>query len=111
VAINLTSNRAAVAVGKAARSSQDMRAFPSQGKGVHVLHVEGDLLWFGTGARPSAPDLGQPGQAEEEVEDVTTGIDHVESEDGILNDELKAEEQTISDSQILEEKVEQLEVI
>lgn len=46
-----------------------MRQFPSQGKGVFVLHVEGDLLWFGSGSRPLTPNLGHPGQTQDDDDD------------------------------------------
>ncbi|XP_055314596.1 eukaryotic translation initiation factor 2D [Sitodiplosis mosellana] len=45
VAVNLTSNRSAVAVGLLARSSADLYMAANQGVGVKILHVFGDKLW------------------------------------------------------------------
>ncbi|XP_065339791.1 eukaryotic translation initiation factor 2D [Cloeon dipterum] len=117
VAVNTNSNRASVAVGKAARSSQDMKAFPTQGKGVLILHVEGDHLWFGTGARPNIPDLGLPGVAlDEESEEENASSAEVEDaeesaevqEEG-TGEEVKNEvetglEERLQDTKIAEEE-------
>lgn len=45
VAINLTSNRAAVAIGQLARSSSDLYMCGGVGVCVNTLHVFGDKLW------------------------------------------------------------------
>lgn len=45
VAVNLTSNKAAVAVGLLAKSSDDLYMSGGVGIGVSVLHVFGDKLW------------------------------------------------------------------
>jgi len=105
VAINLNQNRAAIAVGKAARSSQDMRSNPSHGKGVLVLHVEGDHLWFGTGARPAIPDLGAPVEAqdeeEEEIGNTESGPADAEPEPEVAIENSKADSEVVD----LEEKL------
>ncbi|XP_063706221.1 eukaryotic translation initiation factor 2D [Culicoides brevitarsis] len=48
--INLTSNKAVIAVGLLAHSSQDLYMCGGRGVAVHVLHVFGDKLW---GMEPS----------------------------------------------------------
>lgn len=45
VAVNLTSNKAAVAIGVLAKSSDDLYMSGGVGIGVNVLHVFGDKLW------------------------------------------------------------------
>lgn len=45
VAVNLTSNKAAVAIGWLAKSSDDLYMSGGVGVGVNVLHVFGDKLW------------------------------------------------------------------
>lgn len=45
MAVNLTSNRSAVAIGQLARSSADLYMAANQGVGVKILHVFGDKLW------------------------------------------------------------------
>jgi hypothetical protein len=112
VAVNLSNNRAAVAVGSTARTSQNMRQFPSQGKGVLVLHVEGDLLWFGSGSRPSAPNLGHPGQTQEDEDDAAQSISQEEysKEDARQIEESHSAEERSNTTDGLEEKVEDLTV-
>jgi len=112
VAVNLSNNRAAVAVGSTARTSQNMRQFPSQGKGVLVLHVEGDLLWFGSGSRPSAPNLGHPGQTQEDEDDAAQSISQEEysKEDARQIEESHSNEEKSNTTDGLEEKVEDLTV-
>lgn len=57
VAVNLTKNKAPVAVGKAANSSYDMYMCAKRGKCVEVLHYYGDLLsTYGT--KLVVPELG-----------------------------------------------------
>lgn len=57
VAVNLTSNRAPIAVGMAANSSYDMYMCAKRGKCVQVLHYYGDLLsTYGT--KLVVPELG-----------------------------------------------------
>ncbi|XP_031626569.1 eukaryotic translation initiation factor 2D [Contarinia nasturtii] len=45
VAVNLTSNRSAVAIGLLARSSADLYMAANAGVGVRIMHVFGDKLW------------------------------------------------------------------
>ncbi|KAG4069725.1 hypothetical protein HA402_002304 [Bradysia odoriphaga] len=45
VAVNLTSNKAAIAIGLLAKSSDDLYMSGGVGIGVNVLHVFGDKLW------------------------------------------------------------------
>ncbi|KAF4530566.1 hypothetical protein B566_EDAN009721 [Ephemera danica] len=59
VAVNLSTNKAPVAVGKTALSSMDMYMSAKRGKGVHILHTIGDHLWFHS-QRPPVPELGPP---------------------------------------------------
>ena len=61
VAVNTNRNRAAVAVGLTALSSQDMYMAGKRGKGVEILHCVGDYLWQLAGTKESPPDLGPPG--------------------------------------------------
>jgi hypothetical protein len=92
-----------------------MRQFPSQGKGVFVLHVEGDLLWFGSGSRPSAPNLDHPGQTLED-DDAAQSISQEEfsTEDARQIEETHSAEEAstmkVGDGTGLEEKVEELMV-
>lgn len=60
VAINTNRNRAAVAVGLTALSSQDMYMAGKRGKGVEILHCIGDYLWQ-AGTKESPPEWGPPG--------------------------------------------------
>jgi len=89
-----------------------MRQFPSQGKGVLVLHVEGDLLWFGSGSRPSAPNLGHPGQTQEDEDDAAQSISQEEysKEDARQIEESHSNEEKSNTTDGLEEKVEDLTV-
>lgn len=45
VAVNLTSNKAAIGIGLLSKSSDDLYMSGGVGVGVHVLHVFGDKLW------------------------------------------------------------------
>ncbi len=60
VAVNSNRNRAAVAIGLAALSSQDMYMAGKRGKGIEILHCFGDFLWQ-AGTKENPPDLGPPG--------------------------------------------------
>jgi translation initiation factor 2D len=57
--VNLSTNRAAFAVGAAALSSEDMYMAGGRGKGVRILHFYGDHLWA-SGSRQEMPVLGRP---------------------------------------------------
>ncbi|XP_067012499.2 eukaryotic translation initiation factor 2D [Anabrus simplex] len=59
VAVNLSCNKAAIAVGKAALSSIDMYMSGKRGKAVNVLHFVGDELWS-YGTKLALPELGPP---------------------------------------------------
>lgn len=59
VLINTEENKAAVAVGVTARSSEDMYLAAGHGKCVEVFHVIGDMLCQ-LGKPPLRPDLGLP---------------------------------------------------
>ncbi|XP_071117777.1 eukaryotic translation initiation factor 2D-like [Haliotis cracherodii] len=62
-AVSLVGNRAAVAVGTACLSGEDMYMSGMRGKGVEVVHILGDQLWeFGDQSNP--PDLGDDGLME-----------------------------------------------
>ncbi|KAF0294975.1 Eukaryotic translation initiation factor 2D [Amphibalanus amphitrite] len=65
VAVNTEINRAPVAVGWAARDSQDLYMSGGRGKAVLMVHVVGDLLWE-MGTRRQPPELGAPGGEPEE---------------------------------------------
>ncbi|XP_034251739.1 LOW QUALITY PROTEIN: eukaryotic translation initiation factor 2D [Thrips palmi] len=58
VSVNLSTNRAPIAVGVAAHSSQDMYMCGGRGKCVNVLHFVGDLLW--SQGKYNVPELGPP---------------------------------------------------
>ena len=55
--INLIENKAAVAVGTATQSSEDLYMQGMRGKAVNILHTVGDQLW-NMGNRVEAPNLG-----------------------------------------------------
>jgi len=55
--INLINNKAAVAVGTALHSSEDLYLQGMRGKAVNVLHCVGDHLWI-MGNKGQSPDLG-----------------------------------------------------
>merc|ERR1719188_1014520 len=57
--VNLVTNRAALAVGTAALSSEDMYMAGGRGRGVRILHCYGDQLWE-SGSRVQMPELGEP---------------------------------------------------
>ena len=57
--VNLVTNRAALAVGTAALSSEDMYMAGGRGRGVRILHCYGDQLWE-SGSRVEMPELGEP---------------------------------------------------
>jgi len=59
VSVNLTSNKAPVAVGTAWLSSEDMYMAARKGKCVSTIHFYGDQLWA-AGTREQLPDLGGP---------------------------------------------------
>lgn len=74
VAVNLTSNKAPVAVGKAAHSSHDMYMCARRGKCVEVLHYYGDLLsTYGT--KLVVPELGPPFQTEDSEQELNGDVD------------------------------------
>lgn len=58
VSVNLSTNKAPIAVGVAAHSSQDMYMCGGRGKCVNVLHFVGDLLW--SQGKYNIPELGPP---------------------------------------------------
>ncbi|XP_058831113.1 eukaryotic translation initiation factor 2D [Topomyia yanbarensis] len=120
VAVNLTSNRAAVAVGLLAHSSDDLYMCGGHGVCVRVLHVFGDKLW---GMEPSMcqqvplqgatqavpkdedfPPLGAPSgpDKQKDMADVVkqleeTGIDCAEDQAEEENSESEVEEESVSD--------------
>jgi len=57
ICVNLEENKAAVAVGTAARDSEDMYMSAGRGKAVIVLHCIGDKLWA-SGSMEAIPQLG-----------------------------------------------------
>ena len=57
--VNLVINKAPVAVGCAALSSEDMYMSGKRGKGLKILHCIGDQLWVHYG-KPNLPELGAP---------------------------------------------------
>ena len=58
MSVNLTNNKACVAVGTAAYSSEDMYMSGKRGKALKVLHCFGDQLWTHFG-KLELPDLGK----------------------------------------------------
>jgi len=59
VSINMTTNKAPIAVGLAALSSFDMYMAAQRGKAVKILHFVGDELWS-YGTKLKIPELGPP---------------------------------------------------
>jgi len=55
--VNLVENKAAVAVGTAFQSSEDLYMQGMRGKAVNVLHCVGDQLWM-SGSKTKMPNLG-----------------------------------------------------
>ena len=55
--VNLVENKAAVAVGTAFQSSEDLYMQGMRGKAVNVLHCVGDHLWM-SGSKTEMPNLG-----------------------------------------------------
>ncbi|KAG8245118.1 Eukaryotic translation initiation factor 2D [Homalodisca vitripennis] len=80
VAVNLSTNKAPVAVGLTAHSSYDMYMAAGRGKCVEVLHYYGDLLsTYGT--KLSVPELGPAFHTDDSnsVEQVTDQLDSVDT--------------------------------
>lgn len=73
VSINTEENKAAIAVGVTALSSEDMYMAAGHGKCVEVFHVIGDMLCQ-LGKPPLRPDLGSPN-----VESPTNMLEDIES--------------------------------
>lgn len=73
VSINTEENKAAIAVGVTALSSEDMYMAAGHGKCVEVFHVIGDMLCQ-LGKPPLRPDLGSPN-----VESPTNTLEDIES--------------------------------
>ena len=55
--VNLAENKGGVAVGTAARDSEDMYMSAGRGKAVIILHCMGDKLWE-SGTKEAMPQLG-----------------------------------------------------
>lgn len=85
VAVNLTSNRAPIAVGMAANSSYDMYMCAKRGKCVQVLHYYGDLLsTYGT--KLVVPELGPA--FDHEVDDSSDNTDSFTDDEQKLDENL-----------------------
>lgn len=67
VAVNMTTNKAPVAVGLTALSSFDMYMAAQRGKAVKILHFVGDELWS-YGTKLTIPELGPPPGYEVDVD-------------------------------------------
>ncbi|XP_054280818.1 eukaryotic translation initiation factor 2D isoform X2 [Macrosteles quadrilineatus] len=104
VAINLTSNKAPIAVGKAANSSHDMYMCARRGKCVEVLHYYGDQLSI-YGTKLVIPELGPPGAPADEAEVSDPDIlsqetEKLSVEDGEANQEpTEVPQQSTSDTE------------
>ena len=59
LAVNLTKNKASVALGTAHMTSEDMYMSGRRGKALKILHCYGDHLWIHCG-KNTLPDLGVP---------------------------------------------------
>lgn len=120
-AVNLSSNAAPIAVGKAALSSEDMFMSGKRGKGVIVLHTYQDQLWA-TGDKSVPPSLPSPisksvadeyeeddddddNVATEEMQEVMTPLSKTES-DVVCNDstDVPIDSLTIEDGEGVPEK-------
>lgn len=84
--VNQITNKAPLAVGTAALSSEDMFMSGKRGKGVIILHIYNDLLWA-LGEKTSLPDLPPPFQLSADV----TGADS-DFEDALVGDETETVE-------------------
>lgn len=85
VAINLTSNKAPIAVGNAANSSYDMYMSAKRGKCVQVLHYYGDLL-SKYGTKLVIPELGPPFECEIVKVEEENSIEQSNGTDSLTSD-------------------------
>ncbi|XP_011632105.1 eukaryotic translation initiation factor 2D [Pogonomyrmex barbatus] len=95
VSINTENNKAAIAVGVTALSSEDMYLAAGHGKCVEVFHVIGDMLCQ-LGKPPLRPDLGPPN-----IDGSTDTLESVES----IN-----QETIMNQTEILSNKLEELDI-
>jgi translation initiation factor 2D len=79
VAVNLTTNKAPVAIGLTALSSFDMYMAARHGKAVKILHLIGDELWS-HGTKLTIPELGPPAGYGVEVDVSSADGDNVPAE-------------------------------
>ncbi|XP_046405879.1 eukaryotic translation initiation factor 2D isoform X2 [Ischnura elegans] len=96
VSINLTDNMAPVAVGTAALSSFDMYMSAKRGKGVHIVHYNGDLLCSNIKLGP--PNLGPPKLVSLEDLNCENKLIVDESSDYLEKGDLFVDSNTISQS-------------
>ncbi|TRY72572.1 hypothetical protein TCAL_00197 [Tigriopus californicus] len=78
VYVNLTNNRAAVAVGVSYHSSEDLYMAGRRGKGLKILHFAGDKLWE-SGSKVPLPTMNPP--------DGLDFINHTEENQYVSDDE------------------------
>lgn len=94
VAINTEENKATVAVGITALSSEDMYLAAGHGKCVEIFHVIGDMLCQ-LGKPPLKPDLGPPNDNDTSISE---------------NTESNNEEVIVDQAEVLPVKLEQLDI-
>lgn len=95
VSINTEDNKATVAVGITALSSEDMYLAAGHGKCVEIFHVIGDMLCQFQGKLPLRPDLGPPN------DDLTNIAENAES---------SSQQATANQTEVLPFKLEQLDI-
>ncbi|XP_021927222.1 eukaryotic translation initiation factor 2D isoform X2 [Zootermopsis nevadensis] len=95
VAINMTTNKAPVAVGVTALSSFDMYMAAQRGKAVKILHFVGDELWS-YGTKLTIPELGPPPGYEVEVDISSLSVE--DSNPANTEHTIKAESELVNKS-------------
>ncbi|XP_036140357.1 eukaryotic translation initiation factor 2D isoform X2 [Monomorium pharaonis] len=95
VSINTEENKAAVAVGVTALSSEDMYLAAGHGKCVEVFHVIGDMLCQ-LGKSPARPNLGSPN-----VDSPTNILENIESTN---------QETIVNQMEVLPAKLDELDI-
>lgn len=106
--VNLLSNKAPVAVGNAALSSEDMYMSGKRGKALMIKHCLGDYLWQHDGAH-KLPNLGVPENLSflEDLENVTENTENLALETEAMTEETsEATEDVVLDEPEMQEKEE-----
>ena len=102
ISVNLAENKAPVAVGMAALSSEDMYMCGRRGKALKIMHCIGDQLYLHYG-KPQLPELGVPANLEflqDFEDDVVQGgrvLKDVLAKNETDTDEIETEENEVSE--------------